>query len=84
MSALIGETIYEVDDPRPVNLMAGDVLIAATDGIETLTGEEITAVVSSLHAQDASALADGLLLAVQSRQFPKQDNTTVVVVRIPA
>jgi serine/threonine protein phosphatase PrpC len=83
MSALIGENIYEVDDPAPVDLMAGDVLVAATDGIETLTHEEIAAVVSSLHAQDASALADGLLQAVQSRQFPKQDNTTVVVVRIP-
>jgi serine/threonine protein phosphatase PrpC len=83
MSALIGENIYEVDDPAPVDLMAGDVLVAATDGIETLTHEEIAAVISSLHAQDASALADGLLQAVQSRQFPKQDNTTVVVVRIP-
>ena len=83
MSALIGETIYEVDDPPPVDLIAGDVLVAATDGIETLTHEEIVAVISSLHAQDASALADGLLQAVQSRQFPKQDNTTVVVVRIP-
>lgn len=83
MSALIGETIYEVDDPPPVDLIAGDVLIAATDGIETLTHEEIAAVVSSLQAQDASALADGLLQAVKSRQFPKQDNTTVVVVRIP-
>ena len=83
MSALIGETIYEVDDPAPVDLIAGDVLVAATDGIETLTHEEIAAVISSLHAQDASALADGLLQAVQSRQFPKQDNTTVVVVRIP-
>lgn len=83
LSALIGETIYDVDDPLPVDLMAGDVLIAATDGIETLTHEEITAVVSGLHAQDAAAIAEGLLQAVQSKQFPKQDNTTVVVVRMP-
>jgi PPM family protein phosphatase len=84
LSALIGESIYDVDDPPPVELMPGDVLIAATDGIETLTHEEIAAVATSLHAQDAAALADGLLLAVQSKQFPKQDNTTVVVVRLPA
>jgi protein phosphatase len=82
ISALIGEAIYEVDDPPPVALMAGDVLVAATDGIETLTCEEIVGVVSNFRAQDASALADGLLQAVQSKQFPKQDNTTVVVVRI--
>jgi serine/threonine protein phosphatase PrpC len=83
ISALIGETIYDVDDPPPVELMPGDVLIAATDGIETLTHLEIAAVVSSLDAQDAAALADGLLQAVQSKQLPKQDNTTVVVVRMP-
>jgi hypothetical protein len=41
-------------------------------------------VVSSLREADASALAEGLLQAVQSKQFPKQDNTTVVVVRMPA
>jgi serine/threonine protein phosphatase PrpC len=84
LSALIGDSIYDVDDPPPVELMVGDVLIAATDGIETLTGEEITAVVSSLHEKDAAALAEGLLQAVQSKGFPKQDNTTVVVVRMPA
>lgn len=84
LSALIGDSIYDVDDPSPVELTAGDVLIAATDGIETLTGEEISAVVSNLHEKDAAAVAEGLLQAVQSKGFPKQDNTTVVVVRMSA
>jgi len=83
LSALIGDALYDVDDPPPFGLLAGDILIAATDGIETLTGEEITAVVTSLHPGDASAIAEGLLQAVESKQFPKQDNTTVVVVRVP-
>lgn len=83
LSALIGDSIYDVDDPPPVELMAGDVLIAATDGIETLTGDEITAVVSSLYDKDATALAEGVLEAVHSKGVPKQDNTTVVVVRMP-
>lgn len=83
LSALIGDTIYDVDDPPPVDLWVGDVLIAATDGIETLTSQEITAVVCRLNDKDAAALADGLLQAVQSKQMPRQDNTTVVVIRIP-
>jgi protein phosphatase len=82
LSALIGDDIYDVDDPPPIELMTGDALIAATDGIETLTHEEIAAVVSSLREQDAASIADGLLQAVHGKQFPKQDNTTVVVVRI--
>ena len=82
LSALIGDTIYDVDDPPPVELVPGDVLIAATDGIETLTGAEISAVVTSLHPGDASIIAEGLLKAVESKKYPKQDNTTVVVVRV--
>jgi serine/threonine protein phosphatase PrpC len=83
LSALIGDTIYDVDDPPPVDLVPGDVLIAATDGIETLTSAEIASVVASPHPADASTIAKGLLQAVESKQFPKQDNTTVVVVRVP-
>jgi serine/threonine protein phosphatase PrpC len=83
LSALIGDSIYDVDDPPPIELLAGDVLIAATDGIESLTHQEIVAVVTGLQMQDAAALAESLLQAVHSKQFPKQDNTTAVVLRIP-
>jgi serine/threonine protein phosphatase PrpC len=83
VSALIGDRIYAVDDPAPVDLMAGDILIAATDGIETLTEDEIVAVVAMNAANGAAAVADALLGAVSAKQMPKQDNTTVVVVRVP-
>ena len=84
MSALIGESIYEVDDPPPVDLLPGDVLVAATDGIETLTDEEIAGLVAANANHGAAAVADALLRAVTAKQMPKQDNTTVVVVRVPA
>lgn len=84
LAALIGEKIYDVDDPPPVELAPRDVLIAATDGIETLTAEEITAVVAGYPRENAAMLAEGLLQAVLSKKHPKQDNTTVVVVRMPA
>ena len=83
ISALIGESIYEVDDPPPVELLPGDVLVAATDGIETLTGGEIVAVVAAYAHASAAAVADAMLEAVAARQMPKQDNTTVVVVKVP-
>lgn len=83
MSALIGESIYEVDDPAPVELLPGDVLVAATDGIETLTHEEIATVVDGHASNGAAAVADALLAAVAAKQMPKQDNTTVVVLRVP-
>jgi PPM family protein phosphatase len=81
-SALIGEVIYEVDDSAPVELLPGDVLVAATDGIETLTHEEIAGVVAGQASSGAAAVASALLEAVAAKQMPKQDNTTVVVVRV--
>lgn len=83
VSALIGEAIYDVDDSPPLAVKAGDFLIAATDGLDTLSQEEVFAVVSSLSEGDAATVAEGLLQAVESREAPKQDNTTVVVVRLP-
>jgi serine/threonine protein phosphatase PrpC len=83
MSAIIGDVIYEVDDPSPVTVKSGDILVAATDGIETLTHAEIKTVVISSFQDDAAAIADALIQAVAAKQKHKQDNTTVVVVRIP-
>jgi len=83
MSALIGERIYEVDDPEPVDLAPGDFLVAATDGLNTLTDEEIADLLAANSADGAAAVADALLEAVTAKQLPKQDNTTVVVVRVP-
>lgn len=83
MSALIGDRIYEVDDPEPLSLAAGDVLVAATDGLNTLTDGEIAELVAANAENGAAAVADALLIAVTAKQHPKQDNTTVVVVRLP-
>ena len=82
-SALIGGSIYDVDDSPPVELLAGDVLIAATDGLNTLTDEEIAQLVAEQPSATAAVLAELLLAAVESKHSPKQDNTTVVVVRMP-
>jgi serine/threonine protein phosphatase PrpC len=50
----------------------------------TLTDEEIAQLVAEQPSATAAALAELLLAAVESKQSPKQDNTTVVVVRMPS
>jgi serine/threonine protein phosphatase PrpC len=82
ISALIGEKIYEVDDPPAFKAMPGDVIVAATDGIETLSEREIVGVVSRHPTSDASVIAKSIIDAVLSKQSPKQDNTTIIVVRV--
>ena len=57
-------------------------MVAATDGIETLTGGEIAEVVVGQANRGALEIAEALLAAVAAKKMPRQDNTTVVVVRI--
>jgi serine/threonine protein phosphatase PrpC len=82
ISALVGESISDVDDSAPLELQNGDVLIAATDGIETLSHNEIADIVAGNLVNDATTIVDAILDAINSKQSPKQDNATVVVVRI--
>lgn len=82
-SALIGETIYHVDDSPPIPLESGDVILAASDGIHTLTDAEIEAItVRESHRENAGGIAEAIINAVVEKQKPSQDNTTLVVIRI--
>ena len=62
-------------------LAAGDVVLLASDGIETLSTEALTAIIQG-HADDAGALTRALLDGVEAAGVPRQDNTTVVAFRV--
>jgi serine/threonine protein phosphatase PrpC len=81
-SAVTGEEIELVDLSRQaLPLEPGDHVLIASDGIHTLEPSEIARIVSD-HADDGpAAIAAALIRAVESRRDPRQDNTTVVVVR---
>jgi serine/threonine protein phosphatase PrpC len=78
-SALIGEPIPHTDiRETPVRLKPGDKFVLASDGLNTLSNQEIAAIVKE--DADAIELARRLLLAVQDKKRRGQDNTTVIVV----
>lgn len=79
-SAIIGERLFEVDDANPIPLVGGDLLILASDGLNTLSEDELLSCLKSESSATAAARADALLRAVESHQLPRQDNTTVIVV----
>ncbi len=78
MSALTGDEIADIDCPESsVALQAGDRVIIASDGLDTLNHGKI---LSSLEkCGSAKECVDALLKAVQDAKMPRQDNTTVVV-----
>ncbi|HEY6816393.1 MAG TPA: PP2C family protein-serine/threonine phosphatase [Croceibacterium sp.] len=78
-SAVMGSPIPLVDDHRTWRSFAeGEILVVATDGIETLDLQQIAEI--ARRAPDAEAAAALLVDAVEAARRPRQDNTTVVVV----
>jgi protein phosphatase len=84
-SALTGGEIELVDrSRRPLELEPGDVVILASDGIQTLAPGAILDAVERTAAAGPDAIAEALIAAVETAGEPYQDNTTVVVVSTKA
>jgi PPM family protein phosphatase len=80
-SAVTGAEIEMIDRSRaPVDLNTGDIVILASDGIQTLSQQTILDVVQRNADDGADAVASALLAAVGAVGEPHQDNATVVVV----
>lgn len=81
-SAVVGEDIPLVDlATMPLPPQPGDVLVLASDGLCSLSDEEIAGILHKAGDADPQAIADQLVQAVDALRLPDQDNTTVVVLR---
>jgi PPM family protein phosphatase len=84
-SAITGNDIDLIDrSHRPLALQAGDVVILASDGIQTLRTDEILRTVNASAPGGPDAIADALIATVEHAGDTHQDNTTVVVVTVGA
>ncbi|MGD9725507.1 MAG: protein phosphatase 2C domain-containing protein [Gammaproteobacteria bacterium] len=82
-SAVCGDRMKYVDvSSQPVALQTSDRILVASDGILTLSEDEITDCFEDLgqNAEPADAVAR-LLQAVQEAGLPGQDNTTIMVLK---
>ncbi|MFV0295936.1 MAG: protein phosphatase 2C domain-containing protein [Hyphomicrobiaceae bacterium] len=83
VSALTGREISMVDLPeQPFRVEDGDVLMLASDGLDTLEADEINEIVAAWNAEGSVRLSTTLLETVRNRRVPRQDNTTVAVARV--
>jgi len=83
-SALVGESIFEVDDSDEMELRQSDILVVATDGIEALADEELASACGDFNSGPADRIAEEILNLVKSKEKPNQDNSTVVVFKVPS
>ncbi len=82
-SAITGDEIEQVDlnvDGR--NLHAGDIIIAATDGLETINHNEIERKLGRIRHLSASSIASALLNSVENERKDQQDNTTILCIKL--
>jgi serine/threonine protein phosphatase PrpC len=81
-AALTGGETGPIDASRwPLPLEPGDVLVAATDGVDTLTHGQLTAACLD-GTRDPDGMAERIMGAVEAVDDLAQDNTTVCVVRV--
>lgn len=79
-SALVGEKISMVDIDA-VDMQAGDLIVLASDGLDTLKFGELEELLRAESKTDVRSITAELLNAVEAKNKPKQDNTTVIAYR---
>ena len=82
-SALMGTPIPMISastDPCPAAV--GDIVILASDGLDTLPAERLATTVAESATNEQESLADKLVQATLATNRPRQDNVTVVTGRV--
>jgi serine/threonine protein phosphatase PrpC len=81
-SALVGGRLPRVDWPRTAwALEKGDIVIAASDGLWTLSSDEVAQYLDRQGAEKAAHLAGGLLQMVGKKAKANQDNVTIAIIK---
>lgn len=81
-SAVTGDDIDLIDSPEnPRQLAPGDVIVLASDGINSIEPTQIATITTQYQQSSAADLAERIVKAVVAKAAPHQDNTTVVIVR---
>jgi protein phosphatase len=82
LSALVGGRIPAIDWRRePYALKDHDIIIAASDGLWTLTLDEIANALAGRVTHTASEIAHLLLHRLVEKGKPRQDNTTIAIIK---
>ncbi|SOC21393.1 PP2C family protein-serine/threonine phosphatase [Rhodobacter maris] len=77
ISAVMGREIAQIDYNHAA-LREGDLLIFASDGLDTLPTERLRQQISAVYGREPEEVTHALLDAVRLCRKPRQDNTTIV------
>ena len=79
-SAVMGDAIHLIDvSSQPVAVQQGDRVVLASDGLMTLSEQEIAAILQETQDALLEDRVAALIQAVEAAEHPQQDNTTVLL-----
>jgi protein phosphatase len=82
-SVIYGQDIARIDCPdRPVELRPGDVVLAASDGVEFLGRDGIAAVLRESADRSPDGIAGQMVGALRRLADPDQDNAALAVLQV--
>ena len=82
-SVLIGRDIVQIDCPTtPFKMMEGDILIAASDGLQFISEERIESLLRFQHKNSAEDISATLAQEIKNLDDPCQDNLSLCVVKV--
>ena len=85
VSFLAGGRIPLIDWTRePLAIKPSDILMASSDGILTLSLDEIADAINGTAMQDASQIVDRILQDIEAKSKVHQDNATIALVKFGA
>ena len=83
-SALLGYPMALIDFPKePLAVKSGDIIIAASDGIFTLSDKTLEELLGFGRHTTADKITDAILFAIRRINYERQDNATIGVIKIP-
>lgn len=81
-SVLGGDRVERIDcGPTPLKLLPDDVIVVASDGLETLEPGQIARILADREGWPAADLCTALMSAVRAAECPEQDNVSFTVIR---
>lgn len=82
-SAICGGKITHRDCPnKPLQLQVGDIIVLASDGIQTLPNTQISTAIHRKRRGQSSEIAKSLMKAVLDAKDDEQDNISIMVVKV--
>ncbi len=82
-SVLMGDDIPKIDYGKPpVSLTKGDIVVVSSDGLQFLTNNQISGILSTHQDADSETIADALMDAIRELDDPDQDNVSLAVIKV--